>query len=425
MKSSTIAPKVLIAILCLGVTAYMAVYIFQGWKDDLVTTTAYSYTQSVGVEARGIVVRQETVLSGSSGYMDLILSEGERAAAGDAVALFYSDPSALTIRQSIRSLESEIEQMEYALSSSIQGAIDAAALDGQIANSIVALRSLSASGELSSLESSALSLRTAVFRRSYILEDDGAAGQLNQLISDKRTQLADLERSLGQVSRTVFAPVTGVYSGETDGWESIVAPDMLSDLTAAQLSELLDRQVSGDPSAAGKLITGSVWYFAALLPGGNPGLTEGRTYSISFSDGWYGRVKMELERIDVGEDQTVAIFSARSSLADTTLLRVQTVDIITEEIDGIRIPRRALQVRTETVEEIDENTGELLTKEVNHYYVYTVIRSQAEEQEVEVVYTADTYYLVRPVDANARDRLRPGDELILSTAGVYDGKVVR
>lgn len=424
MKESKIAPKVLIAILCLGVIAYMSVYIFQAWRDDLVTAAAYSYTQSVGVEGRGVVVRREQTLPGDSGYLDLILSEGEKAAAGDPVALFYSDPSALNIRQSIRSLESEIEQLQYALTASASGTADAAALDGQIVDAIVGLRSLSADRDLSALDSAALALRTSVFRRAYIFEDS-AAGELSQLIADKQSQLAELNRSMGQVSKTVYAPVPGVFSGETDGWEGLVSPDMLSSLTAGQLEELLRENPSGDPTAAGKLITGSTWYFAALLPGGNPGLAEGRTYDVSFSDGWYGAVSMTLDRLEVGEEQTLAVFSARTHLADTTLLRVQTVDVILDEIEGIRIPRRALEVETVTEDVTDEEGNVTGTEEVNHYYVFTVVSSQAERQEVKVVYTAETYYLVRPADESARDRLRAGDEVILTTAGVYDGKVVR
>ena len=63
--------------------------------------------------------------------------------------------------------------------------------------------------------------------------------------------------------------------------------------------------------------------------------------------------------------------------------------------------------------------------QVNRYYVFTVVSSQAEEQEVEVLYSTDSYYLVRPADTSASSRLRAGDEVILNSSGVYDGKVVR
>ena len=208
MKESTVSTKVMIAILCLGVSVYLTVYLVQGWKEDVVTTYAYIYSLDVGQEAQGILVREEIPLAGGGGYVDQILPEGAKAAARDPVALVYSDPSALTTRQSIRSLEAEIEQLQYAYNDRTQNT-DAARLDAQVISSIVALRSLAAKGDLTGLDDSTLNLRSMVFKRDYTYADAGAAGQLAQLISDKQAQLAEMNRSLNQVSTTVYAPVSG------------------------------------------------------------------------------------------------------------------------------------------------------------------------------------------------------------------------
>ncbi len=133
---------------------------------------------------------------------------------------------------------------------------------------------------------------------------------------------------------------------------------------------------------------------------------------------------MTLERVETAEGRTLAIFSARSHLADTTLLRLQTVDIVTDRVQGIRIPRKALRV--ETVDEIVENEdGTETTVQRNVYFVYTIVGKQAEKQEVRVLHTGDTFYLVEPVDQSSAFRLRAGDMVILSSSGIYDGKVVR
>lgn len=259
-----------------------------------------------------------------------------------------------------------------------------------------------------------------VFKRDYTYGDTAAAGQLSLLIEDKQAQLQQLNASLNQVSRTVYAPVAGVYSGSVDGWESSVTPDGLEELTAESLSALLSQTPIPQAGAVGKLITDSTWYFAALLPGANTGLQAGHTYTLTFSGDYYGQIPMKLERVALEEDRTLAVFSCRSHLSDTTMLRIQTVDVVIRQIEGIRIPRKALRVETETVADEDGST-----REVNHYKVYTVIRSQAWGQEVEVLYTDDNFYLVRPVDETASDRLRAGDEVVLSSSDIYDGKVVR
>ncbi len=432
MKESTLATKVMIAILCLGVIAYLAASFIRDWEEPLVITRAYSYTQNVGMEAVGILVRSETVLPDSGGsYVDHILSEGEKASAGQAVALLYNDPSAPAARQTIRALEAEIDQLEYALASGTQST-EASRLDAQVLSSITSLRSLTAQGDLTALEEYTLNLRTMVFKRDYTYGDTAAASQLRLLIEDKRAQLNQLNGSLNQVSQTIYAPRSGVFSGTADGWEGLISPDQLETITAAELAELMEQRPAPAAGASGKLITDSVWYFAALIPGTDTGLQTDRTYALNFSGDYYGQIPMKLERVSLEGEQTLAIFSCRSHLSDTTLLRVQTVDVVVEQLEGIRIPRKALRIETETVAEGDDENedGESPapgspTREVNHYMVYTVIRSQAWGQEVELLYTDENFYLVRPVDQNASERLRAGDEIILSTSEIYDGKVVR
>ena len=419
MKESTLATKIMIAILCLGVAAYLAIYLVRGWKAELATTRAYTHSIDVGQEAQGILVRTEIPLAGGSGYVDQSLPEGAKAAAGDAVALLYGDPSARTTRQSIRTLEAEIEQLQYALGDRAQSA-DAARLDQQVISSIVSLRSLAAGGDLTGLDDCALNLRSMVFKRDYAYGDTGAVDQLAQLIADKQGQLAQHYHSLNQVSTTVYAPASGVYSAGTDGWEGAATPGILDNITADGLDELLHQQHSPAPGTVGKLITDSTWYYAALLDGTGTGLQSGRRYTLSFSGDYFGQLSMTLERVVLDGDRTLAVFSCRSHLADTTLLRLQTVDVVTQRIEGIRVPRQALRV--ETVEETAEDGS---IRHVNRYGVFTVVGAQAEWHEVEVLYTDESYYLVRPARPDDASRLRAGDEVIFNSSGIYDGKVVR
>ena len=80
MKESTLATKVMIGVLCVGVLLYLALYFILGFRDEVATTIAYHYTVDVGTEASAILVREETVLSDSGTYVDYVLSDGEKAA---------------------------------------------------------------------------------------------------------------------------------------------------------------------------------------------------------------------------------------------------------------------------------------------------------------------------------------------------------
>ena len=319
-------------------------------------------------------------------------------------------------------MAAEIEQLNYALSSGTD-TTDTSRLDASVLDSITDMRALTASGDLSSLEDSTLDLRTMVFKRDYTYGDSGAAESLSALLAQKQAELASLQSSLSLVATAVSAPSSGVFSGVADGYEDLIDPAAVLSMAPSQLTQLLERDVALPSGTVGKLITSSTWYFATVLSEKDAqGLLEGQTYTISFSYDWFGQVDMTLEQVSQAENGQVAlVFSSRTDLADTTLLRVQTVDIITEELEGIRIPRRALRVFTET--QTDEETGE--TTEEQYTAVFTVVGTQAELQRVNVLYTDENFYLVEPADPDASRRLREGDEVILNTSGIYDGKVIR
>lgn len=422
MKQSTLTTKIMTAILALGVLAYLAVYAVQGWAGQLQTALAYSAQVNVGVEASGIVVREEQVLSGSGSYVDLVPNEGERVASGGTVAILYQDASGLDTRQEIKNLTAEIEQLTYALSSGTDG-VDTARLDSAVLVSIVSLRALTAGDDLSTLEDSALNLRTMVFKRDYTYGDGGEAESIAAVIEEKTARRTALQSELSRVATTVYAPQSGVFSGVADGYEALINPESVRSMTPSGLTALMEQPPSAPQDSVGKLVTDSTWYFAAVLSEEDARrLSEGTRYLITFSNDWFGQVSMELEWVSDKEDgRQIALFSARTQLADTTLLRRQTVDIVIEPLSGIRVPRKALRVITETV--TDKKTGE--TQQVQYTGVYTVVGTQAELQKVNILYTDENFYLVEPVDETAARRLRAGDEIILNTSGIYDGKVVR
>lgn len=420
MKENTLVNKVIIGVICLAVILYFAVYLALGFRNDLVTTTAYAYSVDVGTQASALLVRQEQVLSTSGQYVDILLDEGEKVAKGGKIALIHASQDSLDSRQTIQALEAEIQQLEYSLSTGTQ-TTNSSRLDEEVLSSMVAIRSLTSTGDLSTLEDSSLHLRTMVFQRDYVYGNTQAANQIGQLIQDKQKELDALNASLSQASQTITAPTSGYFSGEVDGFESLVTPQMLSSLTISQLSDLLSQEPAADQTALGKVVTDSTWYLAALIDQESvSGLLEGKSYQIAFSHDYYGTISMDLERLVSENGQTMAIFSTDTHISDTTLLRTQTVDIISQQLEGIRIPRQALRVLTETVTDEDGNESQ-----VNSYGVFTVVGTQAEWQEVKVLHSDDSFYLVEPVDETASSRLRAGDEIILNSTQVSDGMVVR
>lgn len=423
MKTSNLVIRIAMAALLLCIVVYFGFYVVNSFSGGLTTVLAYSDSVDIAVEAVGLVVRQERVLTAEVGsaMVDLAPSEGERVAAGGVVATLYTSSAGLEAKHTVAALEAEIEQLEYALRASASAA-DSARVESDLLSAIAGFHAAASAGSLDSLESDALELRSLVFKQDFAR--GGAAQQeLQNAIDSKNAQLSSLRASLGAASTVVYAPCSGVFSSQTDGLEERLTPEMLADLDARQLRALHTGSAVPPAGAVGKLITDSTWYYAALVQEADAALLrENQRYLVRFDHDYSEPVSMRLERVSDSQDGYCAlVFSCRTALGDTTLLRRQSVHIIREQIPGIRIPRTALRALSQT--KTDKETGE--EQEVIVTGVYTVLSRQARFIPVNVLYQGEDFFLVEPVDQTSSTRLREGDEIIVYTNGITDGKVVR
>ena len=84
---------------------------------------------------------------------------------------------------------------------------------------------------------------------------------------------------------------------------------------------------------------------------------------------------MTIERVGEEEDgKCPVVLSSSRSLADTSLLRKQTVDIIFSSTTGIRVPKKA--VRDGLVTSTDPETQAEVTTRVTGVYVLTGAQSE-------------------------------------------------
>ena len=209
-----------------------------------------------------------------------------------------------------------------------------------------------------------------------------------------------------------------------DGYETVLTPESLADLTPSALESVTaDESVQ---SNVGKLVRGETWYYAAVLTAEEAEELEkaadaGELY-LRFAQGVDTDLPVTLESIGPEENgQAVAILSGELYLSQLTLLREQSAQIIFSSVEGIRVPREAVRLVTETTENEDGTVTETTVTGV-----YCVSGREAEFKPVEVLYSNENFALVEADIASNQEllRLRPGDEVIINARDLYDGKVI-
>ena len=426
MKQGTLNSKIVIYLLLAAVVIYLGVTAWRSFRDPFTTMVTYSYTVDDAVEATGFLVREEVVLTGSGGVVELLPQEGEKVSRGGTVALLYQDASGLERKQQLEQLQLEKEQLEYALTRADEGGGDSSQLSQQVLDAIVALRGCVASGDLTGLESRSMELKSLIYKREYAYDGLGEEGEsaasIQAALDSVNSQITALSAQSAQSTQRVTASQSGVFSGYVDGYESLLTPQMLDELTVGQLEGLAGQRPEADSAAVGKLITNSTWYFACALPEGDADrLIEGRSVIVRFSRDWSGEMDMTVERIgDVENGQCVVVFSTDKFLSDTTLLRRQTVELVFDSITGVRLPRQAVRVEQQTV--TDEETGE--ESQVSVTGVYALVGEQSEFKPITILAQGDNYVLAEAA-VSGRKALQPGDVVIVAAEDLYDGKVIQ
>ena len=386
MKRTDFYMKVITAVLFLAVACYIGVYVYRAAMNTYVTTPAISYSVDEMFSAHGYIVRTETVLEDTSAAVLPIVADGEKVASGQAVAVEYTSSSALETASEIRALRLRIAQLEA----------PGASAESVCLNSVLALSAAVHSGDLSSLDELSISIESNIF-------SGGAA--LNQELPDLKKRLESLEVA-GAGMRTVYAPVSGVFSQAVDGFER-VKPGALSEIMPPDLMELFKT-----PSAAnsvGKLVTEFKWYYAAIMDGADAvRLSPGRQIAVQFSGSYHARVDMRVESVGRREDgECVVLFSCDRAVHEIAPLRYMRADVVYGTVTGIRVPKEAIR--------LDDDGATFI-------YLQTGVR--AERADVEILTEYGDSYLVQGA-AGAWSPLREGAVIIVKANGLYDGKVVR
>ena len=418
MKNSSFGTKCLLLAVTLGVLAYFGIQGLQYLGDPLTTTLAYNYQVEEGMDLSGYVVRREQVLADeTSGLLRLQRSEGEKVGAGGTVALVYADQASLDRQREIDELSGRIEQLQFAQEASL-GSEVSLKLDAQIMRSLLDYRAELAAGRLDNAEEHETELKSLVLKRDYTYSDtEDLSGQIAEL----QSQLKELKAQAASSVRAVKAPVSGVYSAVVDGYETVLTPGLLADMTPSQLNAVqADETLT---SQTGKLILGDSWYYAVTMSADQAKALRdsGGTMTLRFAKGVEQDQTVTLYAVGPEEQGRVVVtFRGEYNMAQVTLLRRQSAQLIWEITDGIRIPTAALRAEKVTVSQNGERTSEAAMG------VYCVVGMEARFKPVEVLYSGDGFVLVRSTAASDQEslRLRPGDEVIISAKDLYDGKVV-
>lgn len=336
-----------------------------------------------GLTVSGFVVREEAVLLCSAAEVSYTAAEGAWVRSGQIVAYGCDDALTAARLEELQELEESRQQLRDAWAGEAEGSVSDLLLD----------LSRAAEGQaLPALPEISAALTPLILQ-------DSLTGRDEDRVLARQAEL-DGQIDLLQAQTAQALPVAvgsaGYFSREADGLETVLTPEALKDLTAAELTELSE-QAFLPAHTAGRLIFGQTWYFTAAVPSGKlDGHREGEQVTLRLGRRDY---TARIERIGPPEgDARLLVLSGSSGLQELTALRKENAQVIFRTWEGLRIPAEAVYVS-------DGETG-----------VYVVSGARAKWKEVEILWDSGPYLVVS--DGGS---LRAGDAVLLTDEPVADG----
>lgn len=398
MKRTDRITKIVSLLMFGTLLAYLGVYIFRSVTNDVRTAPAVFVSITESSEASGIIVREETLVSSNDKYLSVSAKNGSLLAAGDVIAVAYSNDAALERASKIRELELKQQYISSVLSEK-KSPDNLTERDTAIKNAVTELAAAAARGETDRLSSAAMSLGSLVVENPEITASEEDLNVVNR-------QLQELRQTSSSDTAAITAESSGLFSTAPDGYE-FITPTALKGLDSNALRSLTAAPKELAPDVRGKLVSPYEWYFASIIskkdadkltPGKNAKLDFGRYYSQPLT-----ALVVSVSPENKGE--CVVTFRCTQAASEMLPVRLVAAEIIFETHEGIRVPKEAVYS--------DEGGS----------YVYTLTGLQAEKKYISIVWETESFYLAESVkDAAA---LRVGNEIILTSKEIYDGKVMR
>ncbi len=406
MDATRILKRIAGVLISVIAVVYVAVHLVNDRTDSIETQAIPLVTAENKYEAESYVIRNETYLySGTGGVLYYTVADGERVRKDQTVAEIYGNESDVDIQEQIRQIDRKISILEDSAVISGYVTTSLSKMDSNILSTILSINRDVASDRYVRAFGSSDSLLTMLNKRRLVT---GQEKSYDSLISKLEGEKQILTGKKSSVNETVKTPLSGYFCVDADGLENVLTPGILDSVNVDGFMDLLTKAERKPTNLVGKIITDFEWKIVCLVDKKQAGeFLVGRSYPLVFpysNDARIDGAMLTDKIIQTSSDTVLLIFTTVNIPDEFSFRRNQAVQIIRNSASGLRIPKNALRYT-------DGIPG-----------VFVLSGSMVEYKKVEIVYTTDSFYIVKGTDE--KNPLDIYDRLIVNGKELYDGKVV-
>ena len=351
-----LAMKILFNVLFIVITVYFLIQFFNTTGSAAVETERadLEIRQEI-IELTGYIFRNEEVLYSPGGQSVHYLAEdGQKVSKAQIVAQLNNAAYDYSVKEQINALEKKLDiykksniNLEFVTTN-----IDKIDRDSNIFYSEM-LKNLKKNRIKAAVRNRDEML--VLLNKKQIITKEAGGAIFTNLISAAEKQKAQLESrmiSSGGVYADVLSNKSGIFYSGTDGYENYFTGDAVKTLDLDIFGELISKSPDNGvlSNAIGKVAYDYNWYLACKFEktekNKNTEFVIGRTYNIiyPYSSNKFIPSKLTNKIEKYNSNEILLVFETMTAPSDFDFSRKQTIQIVFNEIRGIRVPQEAMVV---------------------------------------------------------------------------------
>lgn len=382
---NTLTTRALVALLSVLILVTVGSQIYYRLNDRHKTEEAVLCDINENIPFKGVVIRNEKVLTSSqNGVYEYLYNNGSKVAAGSTIATVYPDEQTLINKRKADSYRERADAIEKAQNPGNAQFAQPEALSAKIDAEYRKLINASINNDRKAYETSADEMFLQMNIYNVITDQSVSYTKKIAELREKADKLSAKETSVS----TVEAAEAGYFVSYCDGYESKLTPDNINDLTQSDVEAVVSGEgsKSSPANAVGKMFDDYSCKIIAVLPN-DKRIIEGDTVRLilSSSDSIYKVVVESVKEAD-DEDKSIVIMSCNRLDTEIAASRVLSFELIFDNYKGIKVPRDAIRFK-------DDQKG-----------VYVILGNDVTFKKIEVIYegtdfvvsknTSDASYLL-------------------------------
>lgn len=384
---------------------YFVYQIIQMNSSPYKTEVVFEKNVQTTVNTTAFVVRDEAYITASdaTGTVVSIAEDGKRVGSGDPVAVVFSSAESAAAYARINELEDEISYYKQLKNRVGIGTNAPSSYSNMIDDACLDFISASREGIDRNFNETLKDLRDAVTARQLAV---GEQLSVDSKLTALESELLSLQGKASGYS-TVASPNSGYYIGSVDGYENAISYDDVLNVNCEKINSLLSYQKQTPSSnTMGKLVDEFNWYLLCNVPyGSSGGIAIGDVVSVNIPNTAVGKIKCTVAFKGNKEGEQVAVVLKCNTMnRDVANLRIEEIEIITDEYNGIRIKNSAIR-------EQDGEKG-----------VFVVRGNIVQFKKINIIESNEEYSIIEASQDSSF--VREYDTIITQGVDLYDGKVI-